>query len=615
MGRWPRQAMIRGVVRASVVSLALGLLAVPTANTAHAQDEAPTDPGPPRVEAGVAPGAGVPDPRPGEAFADSEVATLQQTANQVQRELGELANKISSARDRLRAARRQLSEARAERKSAERALVALRDEIDELSRSAYIAMGRPDELSLLLSASGPKEMLAGSSIVSYLRDGQDKKLTKALDRLRTAEAAEAEASRLESEAAERENELVGRSDDATNRADAVSSELRDPIATANEAVAAQQKQQAERNRKTKKNWQRYLNRLDKAGITPPRASALRDPDTLPPGLDPLRGDDGDPQRGVAQASNPMSGGDRLLVLPKQTIDAVSDAIDALGKPYVPREHGTGPTSYSCDGLVNAVYSDAGLDQPRRAARQYATGRRVPVDDVQPGDLVFAGPAKYGVQHVGIALDDETMLAADGRLATVAVTDLPGTGTLLGVTRPSLGDGKKRRVPKRDDGELTWRCGGVELPLRTSSESGGGHSHPGATGAWGGYPNGLIPSSALCGIGIGSHALRCDAAQSFAAMSRAHAADTGSGLCVTDSYRSFPAQVDLYRRKPSLAAVPGTSNHGWGIAIDMCGGVESFGTAAHRWMQANAPAFGWIHPSWARQGGGREEPWHWEYVGR
>ncbi|MFB9725278.1 D-alanyl-D-alanine carboxypeptidase family protein [Haloechinothrix salitolerans] len=594
-----------------MASLVVSLLAVPAA---HAQDEAPTDPGPPPVEAGVAPGAGVPDPRPGEAFADREVATLQQTANQVQRELGELSDKIATARERLRTAREKLSEAREERRAAEAALAELRDEIDELSRSAYMAQGRPDQLNVLLSASGPKEMLEGSSFVSVLREGQDRKLARALDRLRDAEAAESEAARLEDEAAARESELVRRSDDATNRADAVSSELRDPIASANDAVAAQQERQRERNRKTKKNWQRYLNRLDKAGITPPRASALRDPGSLPPGLRPLRGDDGDPLRGVAQASTPTSGGDRLLVLPKQTIDAVSDAIDALGKPYVPREHGTGPTSYSCDGLVNAVYSDAGLDLPGRAARQYATGRRVPVEDIQPGDLVFIGPAKYGVQHVGIALDDETMLAADGRLASVAVTDLPGEPTLLAITRPSLGDRKPRRVPRRDDGELTWRCGGVELPLRTSSETSGGPSHPGATGAWGGYPNGLIPPSAMCGIGIGSHVLRCDAAQSFAAMSRAHAADTGRGLCVTDSYRSFPAQVDLYRRKPSLAAVPGTSNHGWGVAIDMCGGVESFGTSAHQWMRANAPAFGWIHPNWARQGGGREEPWHWEYVG-
>jgi peptidoglycan hydrolase-like protein with peptidoglycan-binding domain len=32
------------------------------------------------------------------------------------------------------------------------------------------------------------------------------------------------------------------------------------------------------------------------------------------------------------------------------------------------------------------------------------------------------------------------------------------------------------------------------------------------------------------------------------------------------------------------------------------------------MKANAGRFGWKHPYWARQGGGRAEPWHWEFVG-
>lgn len=78
-------------------------------------------------------------------------------------------------------------------------------------------------------------------------------------------------------------------------------------------------------------------------------------------------------------------------------------------------------------------------------------------------------------------------------------------------------------------------------------------------------------------------------------------------------RDYAAQVDVYRRKPTLAAVPGTSKHGWGVAVDLCGGIEDFGSPAHRWMQANAPAYGWVHPAWAGPTGSRPEPWHWEYT--
>ena len=62
----------------------------------------------------------------------------------------------------------------------------------------------------------------------------------------------------------------------------------------------------------------------------------------------------------------------------------------------------------------------------------------------------------------------------------------------------------------------------------------------------------------------------------------------------------------------LAAVPGTSNHGWGVAVDFACGAEQFGSAGYRWLKANGPKYGWTHPSWAEPGGSRPEPWHWEY---
>ena len=55
--------------------------------------------------------------------------------------------------------------------------------------------------------------------------------------------------------------------------------------------------------------------------------------------------------------------------------------------------------------------------------------------------------------------------------------------------------------------------------------------------------------------------------------------------------------------------------GWGLAVDLGGGINRFGTVQHEWMRSNAPRFGWVHPSWARQSGSLPEAWHWEYKGR
>lgn len=147
---------------------------------------------------------------------------------------------------------------------------------------------------------------------------------------------------------------------------------------------------------------------------------------------------------------------------------------------------------------------------------------------------------------------------------------------------------------------------------TVSTGGGGDCAGASTSN---YANGQIPSSALCPlVGAPGHRLRADAAAAFNRMTADYMSQTGSYLCVTDSYRSYSSQVDVYSRKPSLAAVPGTSNHGWGVAVDFCGGIESFGSTAHEWMKVHAGQFGWAHPSWAEPSGSKPEPWHWEYQG-
>jgi LAS superfamily LD-carboxypeptidase LdcB len=64
----------------------------------------------------------------------------------------------------------------------------------------------------------------------------------------------------------------------------------------------------------------------------------------------------------------------------------------------------------------------------------------------------------------------------------------------------------------------------------------------------------------------------------------------------------------------FAAVPGTSVHGWGRAVDFQDptGKMTFGSPGYRWLQANAARFGFFHPAWAEPGGSAPEPWHWEH---
>lgn len=125
-------------------------------------------------------------------------------------------------------------------------------------------------------------------------------------------------------------------------------------------------------------------------------------------------------------------------------------------------------------------------------------------------------------------------------------------------------------------------------------------------------NGLLATKDLCTLWDGRNQLRADAAVALAELNEAHVTRFGTDLCLSDGYRTLASQRTLKAQKGGLAATPGKSNHGWGLAIDLCG-VQTSG-ARWQWLNDNGPVYGWENPTWAKRGGsGPFEPWHWEYI--
>ena len=119
-----------------------------------------------------------------------------------------------------------------------------------------------------------------------------------------------------------------------------------------------------------------------------------------------------------------------------------------------------------------------------------------------------------------------------------------------------------------------------------------------------YGNGKIPEQALGRVGQTGHKLWAPAAESLNRMVEDAKRD-GVKIGITDSYRPYAEQVDLARRKGlysqgGLAAKPGTSEHGWGMATDL-----DLNDKALSWMRKNAGNYGFTE-NVAR------EPWHWAY---
>lgn len=123
-------------------------------------------------------------------------------------------------------------------------------------------------------------------------------------------------------------------------------------------------------------------------------------------------------------------------------------------------------------------------------------------------------------------------------------------------------------------------------------------------------NGKLAADQLCTLpwGNATVSMRADAAINLAALNEQFNAKFGRDICLYEGYRSYGDQVATKARRGYMAASPGTSMHGMGLAFDLCDG--DFTGAPKTWLDANAAAFGFENPAWAQTR--KYEPWHWEY---
>ncbi|GHH16326.1 C40 family peptidase [Streptomyces rubradiris] len=79
--------------------------------------------------------------------------------------------------------------------------------------------------------------------------------------------------------------------------------------------------------------------------------------------------------------------------------ALAAARAALGRPYV--WGANGPAGFDCSGLTQWAYAHAGIRLPRTSQEQRFAGRRVPLSQARPGDLVvYRSDASHVALYAG-----------------------------------------------------------------------------------------------------------------------------------------------------------------------------------------------------------------------
>jgi hypothetical protein len=110
--------------------------------------------------------------------------------------------------------------------------------------------------------------------------------------------------------------------------------------------------------------------------------------------------------------------------------AVALAYQFLGVPYV--WAGASPSGFDCSGLTMYVYGQLGIKLGHYTGFQYYQGRRVPRDQLQPGDLVFFRANSAGVpQHEGMYVGNGSFIHAPSRGDVVKISSLFETRYALG----------------------------------------------------------------------------------------------------------------------------------------------------------------------------------------
>ncbi|MEU6013482.1 NlpC/P60 family protein [Streptomyces sp. NPDC047515] len=79
---------------------------------------------------------------------------------------------------------------------------------------------------------------------------------------------------------------------------------------------------------------------------------------------------------------------------------------ALGRPYI--WGANGPAGFDCSGLMQWAYAQAGVSLPRTSQAQRYAGRRVPLSEARPGDLVVY---RADAGHIGMYVGNGQVIHA------------------------------------------------------------------------------------------------------------------------------------------------------------------------------------------------------------
>ena len=242
----------------------------------------------------------------------------------------------------------------------------------------------------------------------------------------------------------------------------------------------------------------------------------------------------------------------------------------------------------------------------------ATSTDAASDGVPAPTSASASPTAAG--YSAADLRAMTAALAAGNATVVAAHDAWTQAAAASAAAASAAAAPKTTAPKKAPSTgAAPSCGTTYSgpPFYTSPPTAGGDGS-----------NGKLPPGELTAISWAKdprgtpYYLRSVAAAALERLDQAFRAAFGHHLGLDLTYRDYDTQVAMRAALGTVAAVPGTSTHGTGLALDVPELPCEYGwdSPQRAWLVTHGPSYGWASPSWAGRGGSNPEYWHFEYVG-
>jgi len=111
---------------------------------------------------------------------------------------------------------------------------------------------------------------------------------------------------------------------------------------------------------------------------------------------------------------------------------IARAKQFIGTPY--KWGGSGPLGFDCSGFTQYLYRELGIDLPRVSSQQAASGPRISLDKLRPGDLVAwdNSSRNNGADHIAIYIGNNQVIQAPKPGDSVKISTIWDSGHAWGI---------------------------------------------------------------------------------------------------------------------------------------------------------------------------------------